>query len=184
MAVNNRTAEALETLSQGIARLTSSEHWLDYLRAQRAFHNYSFGNVMLIASQRPDASRVAGFHSWLKLGRHVLRGEHAIWILAPMIRRRPGPELDVDHDDEGVVMGFRAVPVWDISQTAGEDLPRCAPGSFAGRDGRLSTPCGRSQAGSVTPSRMTPISLARPTATATSPSVGSESVAASQRRRR
>lgn len=123
MAVNNRTAEALETLSQGIARLTSSEHWLDYLRAQRAFHNYSFGNVMLIASQRPDASRVAGFHSWLKLGRHVLRGEHAIWILAPMIRRRPGPELDVDHDDEGVVMGFRAVPVWDISQTAGEDLP-------------------------------------------------------------
>ena len=33
--------------------------------------SYSFNNQMLIAFQRPSASRVAGFQAWRKLGRHV-----------------------------------------------------------------------------------------------------------------
>jgi hypothetical protein len=34
-----------------------------FLAAAARFHRYSFGNVLLIASQCPDATRVAGFHT-------------------------------------------------------------------------------------------------------------------------
>jgi hypothetical protein len=59
---------------------------------QARFHQYSFANTVLILCQCPTASRVAGFHTWRRLGRQVRRGEHAIWILAPVTRR-------VDADD-------------------------------------------------------------------------------------
>jgi hypothetical protein len=52
------------------------------------FHNYSLGNVMAIAMQRPDAVRVAGFHTWRELGRYVKKGEKGIQILAPLVARR------------------------------------------------------------------------------------------------
>lgn len=46
-----------------------------FLRVAARFHRHSFRNVMLIAMQRPDATRVAGFHTWRKLARFVKRGE-------------------------------------------------------------------------------------------------------------
>jgi len=46
-----------------------------YLDAMSRFHNYSFGNVLEIARQRPDATRVAGLYAWNQLGRKVKRGE-------------------------------------------------------------------------------------------------------------
>jgi hypothetical protein len=39
-----------------------------YLAVMSRFHRYSWGNVLLIYSQRPDATRVAGFHAWLGCG--------------------------------------------------------------------------------------------------------------------
>ncbi len=39
---------------------------------------------MLIASQKPDAMHVAGFHTWRTLGRWVKKGEQGTAILAPM----------------------------------------------------------------------------------------------------
>ncbi len=124
---STRTAETLSKLTQGIAQLTNSDAWRDYLNAARRFHSYSFCNVLLIHSQLPTASRAAGFHTWRSLGRSVRRGERAIWILAPMTRRR------ADDDDSGedtkpkpAVVSFRAVPVFDISQTDGEPLPQIA----------------------------------------------------------
>src|SRR5271168_3577611 len=47
-----------------------------------------FGNVMLIARQKPDASNVAGIRTWNSLGRFVKRGEKGILILAPMVGYR------------------------------------------------------------------------------------------------
>src|SRR5437667_11876483 len=52
------------------------------------FHNYSFGNIMLIARQKPQATNVAGIRTWNSLGRFVKRGEKGIMILAPMIGRK------------------------------------------------------------------------------------------------
>ncbi len=114
-------AHLLETLAEGVSALTDSERWRRHLDVQARFHTYSFGNVLLIAAQRPDASRVAGFSTWKGLGRSVRRGERAIWILAPVRRRRdPGDRDDDSHRD---LCGFRPVAVFDVSQTEGDALP-------------------------------------------------------------
>ncbi len=47
------------------------------------FHTYSFHNQLLIASQCPEATRVAGFRSWLSIGYAVRKGERGIRIWAP-----------------------------------------------------------------------------------------------------
>ena len=100
-----------------------------YLSALARFHHYSFGNMMMIVTQFPEASKVAGFHTWRKLGRWVKQGESGIAILAPMIgRKKEDAESDnrVEASQEKVkaVFGFRAVHVFDISQTEGAELPK------------------------------------------------------------
>lgn len=120
----DRLADAIQTLEEGITRLTSSDEWLRYLKMQATFHNYSFGNVLLILAQREDASRVAGFQAWKKLGRSVNKGERSIVILAPMTRRI---ELEDDQGEKKLitrVTGFRAAHVFDVSQTSGQELPQ------------------------------------------------------------
>jgi len=117
-------AELLATLADGVADLTSSTAWRAWLDVQRRFHRYSWGNTLLIAAQRPDAKRVAGFHAWLRLGRHVRKGEHGIAILAPVVPRLR--VVDADSGDERWVAGrphaFRVAHVFDVSQTDGEEL--------------------------------------------------------------
>lgn len=63
-----------------------SETLTHYLTVAARFHHYSWTNQFLIATQRPDATRVAGFHTWRRLGRWVRRGEHGIVIIAPIAR--------------------------------------------------------------------------------------------------
>ena len=46
-----------------------SEGLTVYLKAMGRFHSCSFGNILEIARQMPDASRVAGLHAWNQLGR-------------------------------------------------------------------------------------------------------------------
>jgi hypothetical protein len=101
-----------------------------YLEAMARFHNYSFGNILAIARQRPTATRVAGIRSWNELGRFVKKGEKGIQILAPMIgyrRRRDAAEQEPSANQEAkpapMLIGFRAVYVFDIGQTEGADLP-------------------------------------------------------------
>jgi len=117
-------ADLLTTLADGVAELTNSTAWRAWLDVQRRFHRYSWGNALLIAAQRRDATRVAGFHSWLRLGRHVRKGEHGIAILAPIVPRLR--VVDGDSGDERWVAGrphaFRVAHVFDVSQTDGEDL--------------------------------------------------------------
>jgi hypothetical protein len=114
-----------------VARCLSSGY-LDFLAR---FHHYSFGNVMLIASQKPDATRVAGFHTWKTLGRWVKKGEQGIALLAPMVgrKRRNDNENRAGKEGDGNVrqlFGFRVVHVFDVSQTQGAELP-----AFAGIHG-------------------------------------------------
>jgi antirestriction protein ArdC len=100
-----------------------SEALTDYLKAIGRFHRYSLHNVLLIASQKPDASYVAGFRTWNQLGRFVKKGEKGILILAPIVRRMS--ENDEDSEVTSVsVAGFRAAYVFDVSQTDGQELPQ------------------------------------------------------------
>jgi antirestriction protein ArdC len=96
-----------------------------YLAAMARFHRYSFNNVMLIYTQRKDASQVAGFHTWRKLGRFVRKGEKGILILAPMIFQQAEPEK-ATSDKEKSIVRFKAAYVFDVSQTDGEPLPEFA----------------------------------------------------------
>jgi hypothetical protein len=113
--------ELLAALTAGISQLASAEEWQRHLDLQASFHQYSFGNIILIAAQCPGATRVAGFAAWKALGRSIGKGEKAIRILAPMfVRRRAG----ADDVDEAVIRGFRYVPVFDISQTEGDPVPQ------------------------------------------------------------
>src|SRR3954451_13507135 len=86
-------SELIEALEQG-----KSEALQTYLSTMARFHKYSCGNVFLIASQRPQATRVAGFHTWLKLNRHVKKGEKGIVIIAPMVGRKK--DAEVTEDDQ------------------------------------------------------------------------------------
>lgn len=108
--------EARERLDAALADLETSEGWARYLETRAKFHRYSFGNVMLIAFQRPEASRVAGYKAWQALGRQVRKGEKGIRILAPMIRK------DKETGDSEC-FGFKCVSVFDVAQTDGEPLP-------------------------------------------------------------
>ena len=65
-----------------------SEALPGYLKAIGCFHRYNLHNAMLIASQRPNASSVAGFRNWNGLGRFVKKGEKGILILAPIVRHK------------------------------------------------------------------------------------------------
>ncbi len=107
-----------------------SEGLTAYLTAMGRFHNYSFGNILEIARQRPDATRVAGLYAWNQLGRHVKKGERGIRILAPMIGSQRKPEADAERDvrtqKQPVLVGFRSVYVFDVAQTEGKELPEIA----------------------------------------------------------
>ena len=81
--------QLLDRLTDGVSRLTTSERWREWLAVQSRFHHYSFANTVLILSQRPDATQVAGFGGWRRLDRFVRRGERGIRILAPMVSRVP-----------------------------------------------------------------------------------------------
>jgi len=144
MAENNtekqRVQELTDKLEQGLQDLFNSDSYCNYLRTMSKFHNYSFNNTLLIAMQKPDATLVAGYKAWQKnFERHVNKGEKAIRILAPAPykikeeRDKIDPvtqELLLDKDGnpqkeevEITIPAFRAVSVFDLSQTDGKPIP-------------------------------------------------------------
>jgi hypothetical protein len=123
--ITRRTKEAVDYLVESLES-GRSEVLVQYLAAMGRFHDYSFGNIMLIARQRPDATKVAGFRTWNSLGRFVNKGERGILILAPMVGRKREERESLPEEtvaSERQLLGFRAAYVFDVSQTAGNDLP-------------------------------------------------------------
>lgn len=96
--------------------------WVRWITTRRAFRRYSFSNQLLVALQRPDATRVTGYRSWEKIGRKVRRGEKAIRILAPRTFTREVEKTDGTTKTERGLY-FVSVPVFDVSQTEGDELP-------------------------------------------------------------
>ncbi|MDD4460654.1 MAG: JAB domain-containing protein, partial [Proteiniphilum sp.] len=132
--------EITARLEEGIKEIFSSGKYADYLKVMSRFHRYSLNNTLLIAMQNPEALLVAGYHAWQKkFERHVCKGEQAIRIIAPAPERRlvqkekldpvsQQPILDKDgqpimEETEINVPRFKVVPVFDVSQTEGKELP-------------------------------------------------------------
>lgn len=119
--------DIMAKLEDGVKAVFESENYRNYLTTMGKFHNYSFGNCIMIAIQRPDATQVAGFKAWkTKFHRTVKKGEKGIQILAPCPHKRT---IDVPLADGGTeqreitFITYRAAYVFDVSQTEGEDLP-------------------------------------------------------------
>ena len=136
----DRIKEITAGIEKGIMELFESDRYRQYLSTMSRFHKYSLNNVMLIHSQRPDATLVAGFNKWKnQFGRHVKKGERGIQILAPVpfkkkvdeVKLDPhtkAPMLDKDgnlvkEEKEVSVPMFKVVSVFDVSQTDGKPLP-------------------------------------------------------------
>lgn len=113
---------SLDALAKAVDAVRASETFKAYLDVQARFHRYSWHNSPLILSQRPDATRVAGYRTWQSLGRQVRKGEHGITIFAPCPFKRE-VERDNGETDEREGIYFRAVHVFDVGQTDGKDLP-------------------------------------------------------------
>jgi antirestriction protein ArdC len=142
--------EALQQqLSDSVAALVTGEDWKRALTFAAQFRSRSFNNTMLIYAQHysafqegrvpdPTPTYVAGFHQWLSLGRHVVKGQHGYGILAPVTARfasanpsdagswrrlsrgeKPGSGESV----RSKVVGVKPAHVWDVSQTAGGPVP-------------------------------------------------------------
>ncbi len=122
-----------EFARQAVERLRSSDGWQVWLATRRHFHRYSLANQLLIAMQRPHATRVAGFRAWLKLGYCVARGESAIriWVPIPPSRRALEKWEKEGSDPAGRPRTcFRLGPVFDREQVG----PLPAPAKPAALD--------------------------------------------------
>lgn len=128
--------EALANLATALEQ-GKSDALTTYLATMGRFHNYSWGNIFLILSQKPDASRVAGFNTWRKFSRFVKKGEKGIVIIAPMLIK---PKEDAGGEEKKLLR-FKGVYVFDVSQTDGEPLPEFARvgGNPNGHTDRLKT---------------------------------------------
>lgn len=118
-------------LTDGILKLHDPAAWQAWLQFAHRFHRYSFNNTVLLLAQDPAATAVAGYRAFQAMGRQVRRGEKALRVLAPVTKRvqQLDPAGQPVRDPEGrpvyrsQVVGFRAVPVFDIRQTDGPPLP-------------------------------------------------------------
>jgi len=115
-----RVRSQVEQLARATEEAKQSGPVLKYLAFASRFRRYSFHNTMLIFSQKPEATHVAGYRTWQKMGRYVRKGEKGIAILVPM-KIKVGKEDDGEDDAE--IVRFRTGYIFDVSQTEGEDLP-------------------------------------------------------------
>ena len=117
-------------LKEGIKEFLDSDKYKDYLTKMSQLNNYSNRNLRLILAQNPEARQVASFKQWKEnFGRYVKKGEKALRIFKPMTKIKKDennqPILDKNGKPETVTF-FGLVPVFDVSQTEGKDMPKAA----------------------------------------------------------
>ncbi len=115
-----RSEQMKKAVEEAISRLADqlaqghSEEFLNLLKFYSAFWKYSPRNLILIRCQRPDATQVAGYQTWKRLGRQVRQGARAIYVWAPVTKVETDPETGLPHE---ICVGFRPATVF-----AAEDL--------------------------------------------------------------
>lgn len=125
----NNTKLLFDKIIKGIENIISSGEYENFLKFCNTFHHYSFNNIILIFSQMKEATKVAGFKQWQKLGRKIKKGEKGIQIIYPIKISRnitskdiSDKELEKDKDYIEFVT-YRYTYVYDISQTEGPPIP-------------------------------------------------------------
>lgn len=137
--------DLIKRINEGVRAVFESERYKNYLRFASNFTNYSARNTMLISLQKPNATFVASYGKWRKLGRQVKQGEKGIAILAPVIYEANGrakvqenvlgkqenssfdkEKIAEDTAEEKQSIFFKKVYVYDVSQTSGKEIPTLA----------------------------------------------------------
>lgn len=81
---------------------------------------WSWANQLVVAIHGHSDAR--GFRQWEAVGRHVRKGEKALHILAPLIRKVEDTDSAGRTVERPIVYGFKSVPVFGLRQTDGEPL--------------------------------------------------------------
>lgn len=124
------------TLENSLKNIFETERFMELLKVMASHKSYSLNNTILIATQKPYSTMVMGFKDWQKLGRFVNKGEKAIKILAPLVKKMDMEVIDKETkkpklDEKGqpvlspqkVIAGFKLVSVFDVAQTNGKEIP-------------------------------------------------------------
>lgn len=126
----NKTKEMFDKIVDGVTEIINSGEYERFLRFRKYFSNYSFKNMVLIFSQMPEATQVAGFKKWQSMGRRLKKGVKGIQIIYP-IKRTYKTEIE---GQDSLIKGepkeqtieyliYRPTYVYDISQTVGKPMP-------------------------------------------------------------
>ena len=125
----NKTKEIFDKVVNKLQDIVNSGEYEKFLKFQKNFRGYSFNNLILIYSQFPNATKVAGKAKWQKLKRELTEDAKKIWIVAPIPRHYQKKVKAIEDDEEVEKIetieynAYRYVYVYDISQTTGEDIP-------------------------------------------------------------
>ncbi|MDO5745196.1 MAG: ArdC-like ssDNA-binding domain-containing protein [Micrococcaceae bacterium] len=134
--------QQLQTLLENA--ISTPGRWHMLLDTSATLWRYSGGNIALLMAQMEERGQqqpllVAGFREWERHGRNVLKGEHALWVLAPRTATKnteANPETDAKptqaiadqasgstkQADNRRIVGWRAQSVFDVSQTEGQPI--------------------------------------------------------------
>lgn len=122
-----RLDSAHAEMTAAVEALSSSQDWQAFLSFASKLHAYSAGNRMWLFQQAmvrgwDELGHVAGFRTWLSLGRHVRKGERGLQVLAPV-------RIKVRDEETGaerwIVRGFKVEHVFAACQTDGDgEIPQ------------------------------------------------------------
>lgn len=124
-----RAKEIFDKVVKNVQTIVSNGEYEKYLRFQNQFTKYSFNNIVLIYSQFPDATKVAGKAKWKEIGRELIEGAKRIQITAGMPAqgktkvKKIIDGKEVEEEQTYNYIAYKQVYVYDISQTVGEPIP-------------------------------------------------------------
>ena len=129
-----KVKEAFEKILEGTTKIITSGEYAKFLKFSKNFHNYSFGNMILIYLQMKEATQVAGFKTWQSMGRKLKHGAKGIKIIYPIKRKYTSKiegqasiiENEEEKQEEKTIeyMSYGYTYVYDISQTVGKPVPK------------------------------------------------------------
>ena len=130
-AITNKDYKFLkEHLEKGIESYLDSDTYKNFLSCFSSFNDYSQKNMRLLLAQMPTATMVAKASDWKNLGRFPSKGTKALRIYGPNPEYKKDEEGNYLKDEKGKkiptgnIAGWKLVPVFDVSQTHGKELPK------------------------------------------------------------
>lgn len=118
----------LESSVKAIVESGQLQRWLDAM-SSNGLSRWSANNRLLAMLQMHGRGEpledlhLMGFRQWEAFNRNVSKGAKAVWILAPMTRKVEEENDAGEKVTTSRVVGFKGVPVFNISDTHGEPLP-------------------------------------------------------------